>query len=83
MSAVQNTLGKEQTSQELARPASDASLREPHNTPSQGHRAEEGTSEKGSDLDVSVEHPEALSQGAVDLNPRGKEFRKEKRCSKD
>nr|GEV61269.1 reverse transcriptase domain-containing protein [Tanacetum cinerariifolium] len=38
---------------------------ESHNTPSQGHRAEEGTSRKGSDLNVSVACQEALNQGAA------------------
>ncbi|GJT71105.1 reverse transcriptase domain-containing protein [Tanacetum coccineum] len=52
-------------------------------TPSQRHREEEGTLEKGSDLDVSAARPEALSQRAANPNPQGKEFRKEKRCSKD
>ncbi|GKG02084.1 hypothetical protein Tco_0306789, partial [Tanacetum coccineum] len=98
--AVTNTLGKEQVSQDLVRPASDVALREycdrnyhqllpiiaekvhqekvrqkkisrqyrldltsrkPHNTPSQGHRAEEETSRKGLDLDISAAYPEALN----------------------
>ncbi|GKB82098.1 hypothetical protein Tco_0948993 [Tanacetum coccineum] len=56
--------------------------RRPHNTPSQEHRAEEGTSRKGSDLDMSAACPEALNQGAAILSHQGKEIRKEKRCSK-
>nr|GEW29023.1 hypothetical protein [Tanacetum cinerariifolium] len=54
----------------------------PHNTPSLRHRAEEGTSKKGSDLDVSAACPEALNQGAAIPSHQGKETRKEKRCSK-
>ncbi|GKA31955.1 hypothetical protein Tco_0718322, partial [Tanacetum coccineum] len=50
--------------------------------PSQGHRAEGGTSEKGSDPDVFVACPEALNQGATDPSHQEREIRKEKRCSK-
>ncbi|GKD49161.1 reverse transcriptase domain-containing protein, partial [Tanacetum coccineum] len=73
-------------------PASDAALQEYCDKnyhqllpiiAEKGHRAEEGTLEKGSDLDVSAARPEALSQSAANPNPQGKEFRKEKRCSKD
>ncbi|GJX79068.1 hypothetical protein Tco_0327217 [Tanacetum coccineum] len=39
-------------------------LRRLHNTLSQEHRAEGGTSRKGSDLDMSAACPEALSQGS-------------------
>ncbi|GJZ90696.1 hypothetical protein Tco_0662623 [Tanacetum coccineum] len=66
-SVVRNTLGKEQISQDMDKPASDAALRECYDrnyhqllpiiaekvTPNQEHQAEGGTSERGSDLDVS------------------------------
>ncbi|GJW34040.1 hypothetical protein Tco_0054072 [Tanacetum coccineum] len=95
-SAVRNTLGKEQTSQDLGRPASDAALREYYDKnyhklfpiiaekvhQEKGHRAEEGKSEKGMDIDVSAACPEALNQGVTDPNHQAKEIRKEKRCSK-
>ncbi|GJX80084.1 reverse transcriptase domain-containing protein [Tanacetum coccineum] len=81
--------GKKQVPQDLGRPTSDAAIREliltsrkPHNTPSQGHRAEEGTSRKGLDLDMSAACLEALNQGAAILSHQGKEIRKEKQCSK-
>ncbi|GKE12672.1 hypothetical protein Tco_1416223 [Tanacetum coccineum] len=54
-STVRNTLGKEQVPQDLRKPASDATFR--------GHRAEEGTSRKDLDLDVSTTCPEAPNQG--------------------
>nr|GEX76723.1 reverse transcriptase domain-containing protein [Tanacetum cinerariifolium] len=51
-------------------------------TPNQEHQAEGGTSERGSDLDVSAAYPKVLSQGAADPNHQRKKIRKEKRCSK-
>nr|GEW33609.1 reverse transcriptase domain-containing protein [Tanacetum cinerariifolium] len=47
-----------------------------------GHRAEEGTSRKGLDLDMPVACPEALNHGAVIPSHQGKEIQKGKRCSK-
>ncbi|GJY48688.1 reverse transcriptase domain-containing protein [Tanacetum coccineum] len=95
-SAVRNTLGREQVPQDLDRPASYAALREYCDRnyhqllpiiaekvhQEKEHRAEEGTSRKGSDLDMSAACPEALSQGAAILSHQGKKVRKEKRCSK-
>ncbi|GJS92244.1 hypothetical protein Tco_0774880 [Tanacetum coccineum] len=44
-----------------------------------GTPSREGTSEKGSDLNVSAACSEALNQGAADPNHQGREVRKEKR----
>ncbi|GJR30169.1 hypothetical protein Tco_1106401 [Tanacetum coccineum] len=75
--AVRNTLEKEQISQDMGMPASDAAP-----TPNQEHQAEGGTSERGSDLDVSAACPKVLSQCATNPSHQGRKIRKEKRCLK-
>ncbi|GJT05987.1 hypothetical protein Tco_0840449 [Tanacetum coccineum] len=76
-SAVRNTLGKEQVTQALGRHASDAALREYNDrnyhqilpiiakkvNQEKGHRAEEGISRKGWDLDIEGCIPHAQRQG--------------------
>nr|GEV62818.1 reverse transcriptase domain-containing protein [Tanacetum cinerariifolium] len=54
----------------------------PTHTPNQEHQAKGGTSQKGSDLDVSAACPEVLSQGAADPCHQERKIQKEKRRSK-
>ncbi|GJR09728.1 hypothetical protein Tco_0792380 [Tanacetum coccineum] len=98
-SAVRNTIGREKEMPQgnLNGPASYAALREYFDKhynqllpiiaekvhQEKGHQAEEGISERGSDLDVSAACPEVLNQGAADPNHHERKIRKGKRCSKD
>nr|GEY25183.1 reverse transcriptase domain-containing protein [Tanacetum cinerariifolium] len=50
--------------------------RRSRSTPSQGHQAEGGTLEKGSDLDVSAVRPKVLNQGTNDPIHQEREIRK-------
>nr|GEZ87345.1 hypothetical protein [Tanacetum cinerariifolium] len=76
MSAVRNTLGKEQDPQDLGRPASDAALLPMQ--PCERHRVDEGTSRKGLDLDMPAACPKVLNQGAAIQSHQGGEIQKEK-----
>nr|GEU34436.1 reverse transcriptase domain-containing protein [Tanacetum cinerariifolium] len=51
--------------------------------PCERHRAKEGISREGLDLEVPVACPEVLNQGTTILSHQGREIRKGKRCSKD
>nr|GEW88703.1 reverse transcriptase domain-containing protein [Tanacetum cinerariifolium] len=97
-SVVRNTLGKEQVSQDLGGPASDAALREycdklpsastnhiREGAPREGAEGQpEGrATTEGSDLCMPTTRSEALSQGTTILSHQGKEVHKEERCSKD